>query len=107
MRRFGVIAIVCALGGLALVLARGGSEPSGAAVQARTAATLTHAAARSRRLTCRLRRRRYRTLPNVRPTPFCVAVRRGATVRSGAILVTPRPDPRHNAGDQFGLMLIS
>ncbi len=107
MRRFVVIAVVCAVGGLALVLARGGSEPSGAAVQARTAATLTHAGAQSRRLTCRLRRRRFRTLPALRPTPFCVAARRGATVHSGAILVSPRPDPRRNPHEQFGLMLIS
>jgi hypothetical protein len=107
MRRFVVIAIVCALGAVALVFARGGSEPSGAAVQARTAATLTHAAARSRRLTCRLRRRHFRTLPALHPTPFCVTVRRGAKIQSGAILVSPRPDPRHNAHEQFGLMLIS
>jgi hypothetical protein len=107
MRRLVVIAAVCGLGALALVLARGGSEPPGAAVHARSAATLTHAAAQSRRLTCVLRRRRYRTLPNVRPTPFCVAARRGATVRSGAILVAPRPDPRRNPHEQFGLMLIS
>jgi hypothetical protein len=107
MRRLVVIAVVCALGGLGLVLARGGSEPSGAAVQARAAATLTHAAAQSRRLTCRLQRRHYRTLPNVRPTPFCVAVRRGAKVHAGAILVSPRPDPRRNPHEQFGLMLVS
>jgi arylsulfotransferase ASST len=107
MRRFVVIAIVCALGAVALIFARAGSEPSGAAVQARSAATLTHGAAQSRRLTCRLRARRYRTLPDVRPAPFCVAARRGAKVHADAILVSPRPDPRRNPGEQFGLMLVS
>ena len=48
-------------------------------------------AAGTRRLSCRLRTRRYRTLPDVRPPPFCVAIRRGAKV-AGEASSSPR-DP--------------
>jgi hypothetical protein len=61
----------------------------------------------SRRLSCRLRRPRFHTLPGLRPTGFCVALRRGAPHPQEDLLVTPRPDPRKNPGAQFGLMLIS
>jgi Arylsulfotransferase (ASST) len=84
-----------------------GAGPPRAAVQVHRVTTLEHVAPGAKALTCRLQRRRYRTLPDVRPTPFCVAVRRGATVPGESILVTPRPDPRRHPHEQFGLMLIS
>ncbi|MCW2991873.1 MAG: Arylsulfotransferase, partial [Solirubrobacterales bacterium] len=61
----------------------------------------------SRRLSCQLRRPRFRTLPAVRPTGFCLALRRGAARSDEDVLVTPRPDPRKNPGEQFALMLLS
>src|SRR3954469_11215794 len=95
----------CAVAGAAI--APRDSDAPEASVRAQGAPTVTQAAARSRALTCRLRRRRFQTLPGLRPTPFCVAVRRGAAVSGDAILVTPRPDPRRNPHEQFGLMLVS
>jgi hypothetical protein len=78
-----------------------------AAVHVHRIATVEHVSSSARELTCRLQRRRFRTLPDVRPTPFCVAVRRGAKVTGDPLLVTPRPDPRGHPEEQFGLMLVS
>jgi hypothetical protein len=88
-------------------LAGCGSHAPREAVQVHRVATVEQLPDSSRTLTCRLQRRRYRTLPDMRPTPFCVAVRRGAAVPDDSILVTPRPDPRRHPNEQFGLMLVS
>ena len=61
----------------------------------------------NRRLRCRLQHRRFHTLPSFRPEGFCLARRVGLRLSSDDILVTPRPDPRSNPGEQFGLMLLS
>jgi hypothetical protein len=55
---------------------------------------------------CRLRYRRFRTLPALRPVGFCVKRRRGAKPAPGHILVSPRP-PDARGGRQFGLMIVS
>jgi hypothetical protein len=55
---------------------------------------------------CRLRYRRFRTLPGLRPVGMCVKRRRGATRAPGHILVSPRP-PDERGGRQFGLMIVS
>jgi hypothetical protein len=64
-------------------------------------------APRDGRLSCTLRRPRFHTLPALKPTGFCLAVRRGAPAPTEDLAVTPRPDPRKNPGEQFGLMLLS
>jgi hypothetical protein len=61
----------------------------------------------ARRIDCRPAERRFHTLPGLRPTGFCVAARRGAKVTTDLLLVTPRPDPRTNPGEQFGPMIVS
>jgi len=76
-------------------------------VQVARVATETQVASGARRLRCRLQRRHFVTLPGLRPTPFCVAVRRGAAVAQDAFLVTPRPNPVAHPDEQFGLMLVS
>ena len=110
MRRNITAVVLCGLAGCALagvlIALSGPDEPQAAVVQVHRSATASRVAD-SRRLDCKLRRRHFRTLPHVRPTPFCVAVRRGAKVAGEAILVTPRPDPKRNPHEQFGLMLIS
>src|SRR6476661_3653916 len=68
-------------------------------------AVVVHSA--SARLTCRLRRPRFHTLPDLEPTGFCLAVRAGRRPTGQDILVTPRPDPKRHPGAQFGLMIIS
>jgi len=109
MRRNVTAVVLCGLVGCALagvLIAVGGpDEPQAAVVQVHRSSTASHVT--SRRLDCTLRRRHFRTLPELRPTPFCVAVRRGAKVAGEDILVTPRPDPKRNPHEQFGLMLIS
>jgi hypothetical protein len=110
MRRDIALAAALGLAGCAVAaaaIAPGGSDAPRASVRVHRDATVTHVAARARGLSCRLERRRFRTLPDARPAPFCVAIRRGATIPDQAILVTPRPDPRHNPHAQFGLMLVS
>src|SRR3954469_6850068 len=72
-----------------------------------TGARSTPTATGGQRLACRLRRLRFHTLPALHPTGFCVAHRAGASPVTRGLLVTPRPDPRKNPGEQFGLMLIS
>jgi hypothetical protein len=110
MRRNITAVVLCGLAGCALagvLIALGGpAEPQAAVVQVHRSATASRVAD-ARRLDCKLQRRRFRTLPDVRPTPFCVAVRRGAKVGREGILVTPRPDPKRDPHEQFGLMLIS
>lgn len=59
------------------------------------------------RLGCRLQRPRFRTLPALQPTGFCVVWRRGAARPAADLLVTPRPDPRKDPGKQFGLMILA
>jgi hypothetical protein len=61
----------------------------------------------SSRLDCRPRIRRFRTLPALRPTGFCVVAREGARLTSDLLLVTPRPDAKRNPGEQFGPMIVS
>lgn len=61
----------------------------------------------SRRFGCALERRRFRTLPALKPVGFCLARRRGVAVDDDLLLVTPRPDPRTNKGEQFGTMILS
>lgn len=55
---------------------------------------------------CRLRYRRFRTLPGLRPVGMCFKRRRGAGFPPGQILVSPRP-PDERGGRQFGLMIVS
>jgi arylsulfotransferase ASST len=111
MRRGIALAAVCALGGWVPAVATSrparSQERRAAAVQVRHAATVSRVVTASRRLWCRRRRRRFQTLPDLRPTTFCVAVRRGAEVAPENILVTPRPNPKRHPDEQFGLMLIS
>jgi hypothetical protein len=63
--------------------------------------------ASARVLSCHLQHRRYKTLPRVRPTGFCMARRKGARLADEYILVTPRPDPKKNPGRQFAPMILS
>lgn len=65
------------------------------------------ASAPARLLDCRLTRRRFHTHPGFRPTGLCLARRSGSQLADEDILVTPRPDPRKNPGEQFGPMIIS
>src|SRR5262245_7572530 len=109
MRRNVTAVVLCGLVGCALagvLIFDGPDEPQAAVVQVHRSTTASRVAD-ARRLDCKLERRRFRTLPDLRPTPFCVAVRRGAKVADEDILVTPRPDPKRNPHEQFGLMLIS
>jgi hypothetical protein len=101
---------------LVLLLALAGSgcggkhraaHPRAELVSVHRVATAHHRASTARRLSCKLERRRFVTLPEARPAPFCVAVRRGTRIPGDALLVTPRPDPRRNPNEQFGLMLVS
>lgn len=55
---------------------------------------------------CRMRHRRFRTLPGLRPAALCMRRRRGAKHAPGHILVSPRP-PDERGGRQFGLMVLS
>jgi hypothetical protein len=55
---------------------------------------------------CRIRYRRFRTLPGSRPVGLCMKRRRGARHAPGKILVSPRP-PDERGGRQFGLMILS
>lgn len=55
---------------------------------------------------CRIRYRRFRTLPGRRPVGLCMRRRRGARHAPGKILVSPRP-PDERGGRQFGLMILS
>ncbi|MCW2966487.1 MAG: Arylsulfotransferase [Solirubrobacteraceae bacterium] len=59
------------------------------------------------RLTCRLRHPRFHTLPDLKPTGLCMALRRGGSRTADDLLVTPRPDPAKNPGEQFGLMAVA
>jgi len=63
--------------------------------------------AQARRVDCQPAVRRFHTLPGLRPTGFCVATRPEAKLTSDKLLVTPRPDPRVNKGEQFGPMIVS
>ena len=63
--------------------------------------------AQARRIDCQAAVRRFHTLPGLRPTGFCVATRPEAKLTSDKLLVTPRPDPRVNKGEQFGPMIVS
>ena len=54
--------------------------------------------------TCRLRRPRYRTLPQLRPVGMCAS--RAAAGR-GRILVTPRSHPERVRSDQHSVMMLS
>jgi hypothetical protein len=79
----------------------------GAAVAGCSHAAPARRARRSGRLSCALRHPRFRTMPALRPTGFCLAVRKGTPLPTEDLAVTPRPDPRKNPGEQFGLMLLS
>ena len=57
---------------------------------------------------CRLERRRFRTLPRLRPTALCVTrARPGDAHTEGRLLVTPRPWRASEATTQFGAMIVS
>jgi hypothetical protein len=55
---------------------------------------------------CRLRYRRFRTLPELRPVGMCMLRERGAKPAPGHIFVSPRP-PDERGGRQYGLMIVS
>jgi Arylsulfotransferase (ASST) len=102
-----LIAAVCLLAitaaaGIAACQRR--AHAQAAARAARHAVVVTES---SRLLSCHLRHRRFHTLPSLKPTGFCVARRSGTTPAADDILVTPRPDPKKNPGDQFGPMIVS
>ena len=79
-------------------------EPRAVAVPSKA---VTRLATSTRDLHCRLRTRRFRTLPHLHPAAACVALRRGTTPSGEGILVTPRPGPGSHPEAEFGLMLFS
>src|SRR5256714_1465005 len=93
-----VAAIACGGGGRRAVAARVATPQTIATVAASTP---------SSRIDCRPRPRRFKTLPGLRPTGFCLVARAGAKLTSDLLLVTPRPDPRVNKSEQFGPMIVS
>jgi Arylsulfotransferase (ASST) len=76
------------------------------AINPTTVATYPRSAA-SKPLWCKLQHRRFHTLPGFRPEGICVARHAGMRVADDKILVTPRPDPRRNRGEQYGPMILS
>ncbi|HEY2602096.1 MAG TPA: arylsulfotransferase family protein [Thermoleophilaceae bacterium] len=108
-RRF-LVALVCLAGVAALavgVVAARQRRAVHAHVRGKVGPTATVFPASVRVLSCHLRERRFQTLAELRPTGFCVARRQGAPLAPEDILVTPRPDPKKNPGQQFGLMILS
>src|SRR5687767_13500226 len=110
-RRFGVIALLGLAGAavLAAVAEVGEQAPADAPlVSVQPADTVMWPAGAAGPLTCAPHDRRFRTLPSLQPTAYCVGAREGVEPAGGeGILLTPRPDPRVDAGEQFGLMLFS
>jgi hypothetical protein len=105
--RWLALALLPALAGCGAKTAHRAAHPVREVVRVDRVATVQQVAAGARGLHCRPRRRRFVTLPHLRPTAFCVAIRRGAAVSGDPILVTPRPNPQLNPHEQFGLMLVS
>jgi peptidoglycan/LPS O-acetylase OafA/YrhL len=58
-------------------------------------------------LDCRPHRRRFRTLPRLRPPGWCVKRRRDAEFSPGHLLVTPRRRPSPKPGEQWGPAIVS
>ena len=56
---------------------------------------------------CRPRRRRFVTLPRLRPEAFCISRRPAGRAAPGYILVTPRSHPERRASEQHGVMMVS
>jgi hypothetical protein len=73
----------------------------------RDRAIVTKVAASKRLLSCHIRQRRYVTEPGLRLTGFCMATRNGSKLADEDILISPRPDPKKNPGQQFGPMILS
>jgi hypothetical protein len=109
-RRRLLLAVVCLAGLAALaggVVAAHQRRVRAAHARALAETRETIKVSSSRLLTCHLQHRRYRTLPGFRPTGFCMARRKGAALADDYILVTPRPDPKKNPGQQFAPMILS
>ncbi|HEY1594514.1 MAG TPA: arylsulfotransferase family protein, partial [Thermoleophilaceae bacterium] len=109
-RRRLLLAVVCLAGLAALavgVVAAHQRRVHAAHARALAEARETVKVSSSRLLSCHLQHRRYRTLPGFRPTGFSMARRKGAALAGDDILVTPRPDPKKNPGQQFSPMILS
>jgi hypothetical protein len=105
----GRIALAAAVPCAVAVIACGGGGRKADAARTATPQTIATVAAStpSSRVDCRPRTRRFRTLPSFKPTGFCLAARSGAKLTNDLLLVTPRPDPRVDKGEQFGPMIVS
>jgi hypothetical protein len=99
----GLLVLACLA---AVIRADDGSAPRPPAVAVPSKA-VTRISTGARALHCRLRIRRFHTLPRLRPASACVALRRGTTPPEEGILVSPRPDPERHPDADFGLMLFS
>jgi hypothetical protein len=103
-------AVLCAAGTGVVAGGCGSRHKADAKVAGESrAATIVRVAASvpSSRLDCRPRARRFRTLPRFGPVGICLVAREGARLTDDQILVTPRPDPKVNHGEQFGPMILS
>ena len=102
------IALAAAVPCAAAVIACGGGGHKADAARTATPQTIATVAAStpSSRIDCRPRTRRFRTLPSLKPTGFCLVARRGAKLTNDLLLVTPRPDPRIDKNEQFGPMIL-
>src|SRR5947208_10715527 len=100
----GRIALAAALPCAVAVIAGGGGGHKADAARTATPQTIATVAAStpSSRIDCRPRLRRFKTLPNLKPTGFCLVSRSGAKLTNDLLLVTPRPDPRVDKSEQFG-----
>src|SRR5213593_3520854 len=105
----GRIALAAAVPCAVAVIACGGGGHKADATRTATPQTIARVAAStpSSRIDCRPRLRRFKTLPDLKPTGFCLVARAGAKLTSDLLLITPRPDPRVNHGEQFGPMIVS
>jgi len=105
----GRIALAAAVPCAVAVIACGGGGRRADAAREAAPHTIARVAAStpSSRIDCRPRLRRFRTLPQLKPTAFCLVARSGARLTADLLLVTPRPDPRVNRSEQFGPMIIS
>src|SRR5438045_9139539 len=104
----GRIALAAAVPCAVAVIACGGGGRRADAAREAAPHTIARVAAStpSSRIDCRPRLRRFRTLPQLKPTAFCLVARSGARLTADLLLVTPRPDPRVNSSEPFGPMML-